>query len=156
MKYIIDMENGSVVFRGTTSIDIRLDSPWSDWTVQRSGVAGLIPPWCSGLPAAPHILTFSPMGKLMALPCCWGLTSGQSTTTPRWELAPWYPGNHGHIFFQNFRDWREKYRVSQKKQSRRFRVKFLTLSVLQSSSLAYHSHRLDKISSGGAKPHLWY
>ena len=45
LKYIVDMENGSVIFRGTSSIDIRLThQALTEQSPVRDEVAGLIPP----------------------------------------------------------------------------------------------------------------
>ena len=78
------MENGSVIFRGTSSIDIRLThQALTEQSRVKDKVAGLIPPWCCGWLAAPGILSLSPMGKQTAQLYCWDLTSGRSTTTPR-------------------------------------------------------------------------
>ena len=78
------MENDSVIFRGTFSIDIRLThQALNEQSPVNDKVAGLIPPWCCGWLGAPGILSLSHMGKQTAQLYCWDLISGRSTTTPR-------------------------------------------------------------------------
>ena len=59
-----------------------------EWAVRRYRVVGLIPTWCCGWLGAPDTPSFWPMARRTGQLYCWDLTSGQSTTTPRYCPGP--------------------------------------------------------------------
>ena len=59
-----------------------------EWAVRRYRVVGLIPSWCCGWLGAPDTPSFWPMARRTGQLYCWDLTSGQSTTTPRYCPGP--------------------------------------------------------------------